>query len=247
MIKPAFISNIPDQQHKQYEITKHLWPEFMMHDPVANTYWDLLFEYFSQYQILLMEDNQILDIANSIPFRWDYEIGALPDEGWDWILKKGIEDHENNVTPNMLNVLQIAFKREAQGMGLSSLIIQELKRMTREHGFSYLTIPVRPSLKSSYPLITMDDYLTWKRNDGQPFDPWLRVHTKCGGKIVNSCHRAMYIPGTIKEWETWTDLYFFQSESYIVNGALNPITIDLAENRGEYIEPNVWVVHEVEE
>ena len=78
-----------------------------------------------------------------------------------------------------------------------------------------------------------------------PFDPWLRVHTKCGGKIIKTCHRAMYIPGTIKAWETWTDLSFLQSGNYVVNGALCPVIIDLDKDRGEYIEPNVWVVHEV--
>jgi len=55
----------------------------------------------------------------------------------------------------------------------------------------------------------------------------------------------MYIPGTIKAWETWTDLSFLQSGNYVVNGALCPVIIDLDKDRGEYIEPNVWVVHEV--
>jgi len=115
--------------------------------------------------------------------------------------------------------------------------------MTLEQGFSYLTIPVRPSLKSLYPLISIDDYISWKLEYGQPFDPWLRVHVKCDGKIVTTCHRAMYIPGTVKEWEAWTGLSFMQSGRYVVSGALNPITIDLAEDKGQYVEPNVSLVH----
>ncbi len=56
----------------------------------------------------------------------------------------------------------------------------------------------------------------------------------------------MYIPGTIKEWEEWTGLKFFPSGKYIVEDALNPILINKDMNLGEYIEPNVWVVHEIE-
>ena len=245
MTQYSFISNVPNQLNRQDEIVVPLWPEFMLHDPVANIYWNSLFKYFPEYQIFLMDNDEILGIANSIPFRWENDIDTLPDEGWDWVLQKGIEDYENHSVPNMLNGLQIAIKKDAQGKGLSALIVRELQRMAREHRFSYLTFPIRPSLKNLYPLIPMDDYITWKREDGMPFDPWLRVHTKCGGKIIKTCHRAMYIPGTIKAWETWTDLSFLQSGNYVVNGALCPVIIDLDKDRGEYIEPNVWVVHEV--
>ena len=41
----------------------------------------------------------------------------------------------------------------------------------------------------------------------------------------------------------WTGLSFIQSGRYVVCGALNPITIDLAEDKGQYVEPNVSLVH----
>ena len=246
MTQYSFISNLPDQQHKQYEITKPLWPEFMMHDPIANKYWLSLFELFPEFQISLIINDEIIGIANSIPFHWDKTVNELPDEGWDWVLKTGIEDHKNSIKPNALTGLQIAVKNDFQGKGFSSIIVNELIRIARINNFSFLTIPVRPSLKSKYPLTSIDEYITWKREDGLPFDPWLRVHVKCGGKIVKPCHKAMYIPGNVKEWEEWTGLTFFQSGQYVVEGALNPITINKEMNLGEYIEPNVWVVHKIE-
>ena len=245
MTQYSFISKIPNHLQLQNEVTTPLWPEFMMHDPIANKYWSSLFELFPEFQISLVIQDEIVGIANSIPFHWDKTVNELPDEGWDWVLKTGIEDHKNSIKPNALTGLQIAVKNDFQGKGFSSIIVNELIRIARINNFSFLTIPVRPSLKSKYPLTSIDEYITWKREDGLPFDPWLRVHVKCGGKIIKSCHKAMYIPGTIKEWEAWTGLTFLQSGSYTVNGALNPIIIDLAEDRGEYIEPNVWVVHEI--
>ena len=242
----SFINNVPDHMQLQNEMTKSLWPEFMMHDPVANKYWSSLFEFFPEFQISLVINDEIIGIANSIPFHWNKAINELPDEGWDWVLKKGVEDYKRGIKPNALNGLQIAVKKNFQGKGFSTLIVNELIRISRINNFSFLAIPVRPSLKSKYPLTSIDEYITWQREDGLPFDPWLRVHVKNGGKIIKPCHKAMYIPGTIKEWEEWTGLTFSQTGKYIVEGALDTILINKDMNMGEYIEPNVWVVYEIE-
>ena len=90
----------------------------------------------------------------------------------------------------------------------------------------------------------MDDYLTWKREDGLPFDPWLRVHIKAGGKIIGICRSSMVISGSVSEWEQWTGLVFGESGDYIVDEALIPVNIDKEHEIGRYIEPNVWIIHE---
>jgi hypothetical protein len=55
----------------------------------------------------------------------------------------------------------------------------------------------------------------------------------------------MRIPGTIGEWEEWTGLEFPGTGSFIIPGALNPVTVDQEADSVLYIEPNVWVLHEV--
>ncbi len=55
----------------------------------------------------------------------------------------------------------------------------------------------------------------------------------------------MQITGTVAEWEQWTGLTFPHSGSYVVPDALSPVAIDCSANRGHYIEPNVWMVHEI--
>lgn len=55
----------------------------------------------------------------------------------------------------------------------------------------------------------------------------------------------MTIAGSIAEWEAWTCLSFPTSGPYVVEGALAPVEIDLAADRGVYHDPNIWVVHDL--
>jgi|SRR6056297_398810 len=244
-MKYSVIKNVENHLEIQNEISLPLWPEFMLHDPVTNKYWSKLFEYFSDDQFTLKSEGEYIGIANCIPIYWNKPFEELPEEGWDWVFKKGIADKKKGITPNILNGLQIAVNKDHQGKGISSIIIKEMINLAREKGFDHVTIPVRPSLKSLYPLTSIDSYIKWKRDDNLPYGPWLRAHARFGGRIIKPCHKAMYIPGTIKEWENWTGLKFYESGKYIVKGGLNPVKIDLENNLGEYIEPNVWVLHEV--
>jgi hypothetical protein len=56
----------------------------------------------------------------------------------------------------------------------------------------------------------------------------------------------MLISGTVDAWESWTKMEFPESGSYVIDGALVPITIDRDRDRGDYAEPNVWMRHPVD-
>jgi GNAT superfamily N-acetyltransferase len=239
------LKNIPNHNAMQNAITDSLWSEFMFHDPVSGKNWEKLFEYFPEYQFSLTCDDEIIGVGNCLPFYWDKCFDELPEEGWDWVFEKGVSDYEKGVKPNVLNGLQIAVNAKWQGQGVSTKVLKEMAAIAKVNGLDYVTIPVRPSLKSKYPLTSIDHYINWKRDDGLPFDPWLRVHARFGGKIIKPCHEAMRIPGRIQEWEKWTGMTFPESGEYVVNGALNPIVISLEEDLGVYIEPNIWVLHEI--
>ena len=43
---------------------------------------------------------------------------------------------------------------------------------------------VRPTWKERYPLIAIEEYMEWRRDDGTHFDPWLRIHELVGGEIL---------------------------------------------------------------
>jgi hypothetical protein len=55
----------------------------------------------------------------------------------------------------------------------------------------------------------------------------------------------MTIEGEVKEWERWTGLCFQSSGLYLIDKALCPVRIDIENNIGEYIEPNLWITHAI--
>jgi hypothetical protein len=132
------------------------------------------------------------------------------------------------------------------GQGVSKQIVRAMRTLTQRSGLKCLIAPVRPNLKHAYPLTTMERYIQWKQTDGSAFDPWLRTHTRMGGRVVKVCPRSMTIPAPVAGWERWTNMRFPDSGQYIIPGALSPVTIDREADKGIYIEANVWVVHEIQ-
>lgn len=228
-------------------LTKAAWPEFMLHDSVAAENWHELLDRFADYQLALYdnENKRVAAMGNSFPLRWEDSLDRLPEEGWDWAFVEAVNQHKQNVSPNMQCAIQVVIREEYQGHRLSTKVLQALDDIAESKGFGQLIVPVRPNEKSKYPLISIDDYITWKTEEGLPFDAWLRVHARLGGKIVKICHESKIIRGTRAEWEQWTHLKFPQSGQYIISGALNPIKMNIEENKGIYIEPNVWMVHTI--
>jgi hypothetical protein len=111
-------------------------------------------------------------------------------------------------------------------------------------GLSHLIAPVRPSLKDRYPTIPIERYAHWTRPDGEPFDPWVRVHTRLGARIGPPIPHSLRITGTVEEWETWTHMQFPDTGDYVFPAGLAIVHIDREAGTGEYWEPNVWIIHE---
>jgi GNAT superfamily N-acetyltransferase len=227
------------------QVSEAVWPEFMMHDPIANDHWDGLFENFGEYQFAFLgkDGKRVVSLANSVPLAWDGAAEDLPEEGWDWALIQSARDRADGSAPKILCAIQISIHPRHQGRGLSTFMLKEMLTLARQKGLSQLIAPVRPSLKDRYPLTPMEDYIRWTDDAGLPFDPWLRVHVRQGGRIVKVCQRAMRVIGTIEEWEAWTGMRFPEDGEYIVPGALAPIQIGHNQDTGAYVEPNVWTLH----
>jgi GNAT superfamily N-acetyltransferase len=241
-------NDLPDYRDRAGDLSEACWPEVMLHDPIANKNWHDLFDRFNDYQFALLdtEDNRMAAMGNSLPFCWERDVSDLPEGGWDWVFLKAIEDHRNGVTPTIQSAIQIAIHPDYQSQGLSSMMVQAMRGIAKLKGFKQLVAPVRPSQKSKYPLTSIDDYIRWSNAEGLPFDAWLRVHARAGAKIVKPCHEAMTIRGTCTEWESWTGLKFPQTGAYYIPGTLNPMKMDVEKDEGVYVEPNVWMVHDVE-
>jgi hypothetical protein len=102
IIKPG---DLPDYRDRAGDIGEASWPEFMMHDAIANEYWHELFDRFSEYQFALLdtETNRMArwEIACPLLGRRNFR---LPEGGWDWSSKPG--SHKNG-QPNIQSAIQI--------------------------------------------------------------------------------------------------------------------------------------------
>ena len=237
----------PDYRDLVRGLTREVWPEFMLHDPVANELWHELLDRFPEYQFALYdtENHRVAGMGNSFPLKWDDKLENLPEGGWDWAFQEAVSTHKQGIAPNYHCAIQIILRPSYRSQGLSTPMVDAVRAVTKAQGLQALIIPLRPSEKSTYPLISLDDYITWKTEDGHPFDPWLRVHVRAGCRVIKVCHKSKTIRGTRAEWEQWTGRKFPQSGEYTIPGALNPIEMNVEKNEGVYIEPNVWIVHEV--
>jgi len=229
------------------QLTRDSWPQFMWQGAAAKDHWDEFFEQFRKYQSVLLDENEnrVVAVGHSLPFRWDQELADLPEEGWDWIIEKAVQDDKNGVAPNILAAVFVGVREEYKKHGLSRSILLSFQPTARAHGFENLVIPVRPNEKHNYPLTSMDDYIQWKNDAGKSFDAWLRIQVRAGGAFVKVCHKSKTVRGTRAGWESWTGMKFPQSGRYIIPGALNPMGMNVEKDEGVYVEPNVWMQHSI--
>ncbi|MHC0039339.1 GNAT family N-acetyltransferase [Pseudoneobacillus sp. C159] len=219
------------------------WAKFMLFDEVAAKYFGELPTLFPQFQFVLQDETgEAIACGNSVPFHWDGNVDHLP-AGWDGVLQRSVEEHHKGIEPNTVSAIAIVVNPSFRGGRISELMVRKMKELVRQNGFEQMVAPVRPSLKTKYPLIPMERYAYWNNQEGFPFDPWLRVHARSNAIILKVANESMKISGSISDWESWSGMKFPESGLYTLPEALVPIEINIEEDYGVYIEPNVWMKH----
>jgi GNAT superfamily N-acetyltransferase len=225
----------------------NVWPAYNTHGDVLNRYWRRLYDDFPGFQFVLYDEDEdvVLGEGHTIPCTWDGTPDGLP-AGIDGMMELGFALREQGREPNALSAMAIEIRPAAQGGGLSRAMLEGMRAIGRRHGLGALLAPVRPSWKERYPLTPIGRYARWTREDGLPFDPWIRTHVRLGGEILRPEPRSMRISGTVAEWEDWTEMAFPESGEYVFPHGLAPVAIDREQDLGLYFEPNLWMVHTVE-
>jgi GNAT superfamily N-acetyltransferase len=237
------VSDEPALWRPADDMCSSVWPEFMRHDPAADRNWPGLRDHWPEFQLVLLDSaNGIAAVAQAAPLWWNGDDDGLP-EGWDAQFDRSTADLHSGRAPNTLGAIQICVAPDRRGQGLSSVMVEAMRLAGTNAGYGALIACVRPAEKARYPLMPIDTYTSWRRSDGLPFDPWLRVHARAGARIVRPAPHSMTISGTVAEWREWTGLSFPVSGPYAVAGALAPVEMALEEDRGVYYDPNVWMVH----
>ena len=189
-------------------LSRAVWPEYNHHGDVLNRYWGSLFEAFPEFQFVLYHNHDgVLAEGHTVPCAWDGTTEGLGD-GIDAMISGAFEARQADRRPTALGALAAEIKPQFQGRGLADRVLEGMAGLARDAGLSHLIAPVRPSLKERYPTIPIERYVTWTRENGEPFDPWIRTHVRRGAKIVKPIPHSMRITGTIAEWEQWTGMWF---------------------------------------
>jgi hypothetical protein len=221
-----------------------VWPEYNLHGDVANRWWAKLGEEFAEFQFVLYDDatDDVVAEGHTGPIAWDGDDATLPDS-FDATLELVFERRRAGASVNTLTALAAEVPRRRAGGGLAEAMLRAMRRVAERHALEHLVAPVRPMLKHRYPLVPIEEYVAWRRDDGSAFDPWIRVHERLGARVSRPLPRSFRITGTVGEWESWTGMEFPVSGEYVFPEGLATLQIDRDADRGSYWEPNVWLVH----
>jgi GNAT superfamily N-acetyltransferase len=236
----------PDLVERVYEVDS-TWPEFMTRDPVANALlWQIGGAFPHLCAVATDESDAVMAVGRAVPFTLGLPSrGELPDGGVDRVTIWAFNDRLAGRIPDIASAVEISVGRSQRGTGLSHRMLAALRAAAREAGFTRLVAPVRPNAKHERPHLPMAEYITMLRADGLPVDPWLRVHARAGGRILRVAPTSMVMAGSLAEWREWTGLPFERTGDVIVPGALVPVHCDVEHDHAVYVEPNVWVEHDL--
>jgi GNAT superfamily N-acetyltransferase len=224
------------------------WPEFIVHDPVAERCFGRACELDPRLQLVGLEPDgtgghEVVAALRATPFAWDGDLGSLPERGWDGVLEQAVADAEAGRTPTAVSLLEAVVRPDRQGGGRSAALVAAARANAAAHGIRDLFGPVRPSGKHLEPRTPITEYVARVRADGLPTDPWLRVHVRLGGVVVRVIPVSLTVAAPLASWREWTGLAFDRTGTVEVPQALTPVHVDVAADHAVYIEPNVWVHH----
>lgn len=175
--------------------------------------------------------------------------GAL--SGWDWVIAQSLQDFQAGRSPNVLSAAATVVSSNARGQGLAGESIKWMKEIARAHGLKYVIAPLRPSRKRDFPNMDFTQYCQKRqvRDNGQvlPFDPWLRLHVKLGGRLIKPCFRSIRIRQPISVWRDWLEIDEIPVNSgrLTIPDADSLLEIDETAGIGYYSASGVWAIHNV--
>lgn len=222
------------------------WPTYMLKSPASGVFFTQLPELFPEHQLLALDAHEaVVGRVNSVPFTWAGTDDELPERGWEAVLEQAFRDRRRGEPGTAVSLLEARVVPAHRGAGLSRELLRAARSNVQRLGLSDLFGPVRPTGKSEQPHTPMTEYAAQVRADGLPADPWLRTHVRLGASVVKVCPLSMTVPGTLAQWREWTGLPMVSSGPVVVPGALVPVHVSVEHDHAVYVEPNVWVHHDL--
>jgi len=237
------VAEAPELDAEAEERFVEEWPEFIFHDEGVKPYRERRVEYFPEWEFYLVtEDRRLIAGCWGVPLAWDGTVADLPG-GFTDSLARSVTSYEEGVVPNTFVLMAAAVRSDEQGRGHAGRVITAVRDRAVAGGLGQVIAPVRPTLKSRYPLTPIETFMTWTRSDGLPLDPWLRTHVRLGATLLAPAPASQTMTGTVADWEKWTNMPFPSTGSYVIPDGLTVLHIDHDSNTGTYTEPNIWLRH----
>lgn len=219
------------------------FPAFITADPEVKKYIGRVRECFPQLDVMLVcGDGQPMATGWGVPIPWTDQVADLPPSFAD-ILRVAVEAHDSGGETNAFVICGGVVHPELKGTGTASELVRALIQTGQDHGMTRVLAPLRPTRKHRYPLISIEEYASWTRDDGLPFDPWLRLHVRAGGRVIALAPTAQTMFGSVKEWEEWARMPLPATGQYVIPDGMSVLHIDTDTDVGNYTEPNIWIRH----
>jgi hypothetical protein len=165
----ATLKQRPNLEEQAERMNGEGWPTFLLHGDVAH--WDALFDDFAEYQVLFCDPAEtLIALGHTVPFVWDGTPKDLPCTMSE-IMERALRIRRDLSTPNTLSALAALVTPSHQRPGLSAGILRTMRSLAEERDIHALVAPVRPTLKSSYPLTPLNGTLGGSETTARPSIP----------------------------------------------------------------------------
>ena len=242
------VSDRPRSQAQWEALFAGSWPPYVDADRTAAAALPAVFEAFAHLQVALTRpgdedrEDQLVGAAWGVPVAWDGDPTTLP-RGYSDALVRSLADREAGSSCDALVVCAAQVHPGHARSGVASQLLSHLIAVALDAGLHRVVAPLRLTAKHLHPRVPVEEYVRWRRPDGEAHDPWLRTHERMGARVVATTPASQHFEGTVEQWRAWTGLALETSGEHVVPGALAPLRVDLDSGTAELLEPGAWVRH----
>lgn len=193
----------------------------------------------------------VIAMVSTNRINWDGNIATLPT--WDSVAGGSIELGDFSETyvndGNTLDIMSISVDPEMQGKGLATILFREVLNMAEYFGVEHLICSFRPcgygkfKLQSGNNPVSFTEYCGLTKEDGLPWDPWLRIATRYGMVPLRIEKAAITVEVSKSTFEEYKQTYnknnwSLNSEGKWECGEAGTWTVN--GDKAIYSEPNLW-------
>lgn len=184
---------------------------------------------------LAVRDGTPVAAVRAVALRWDGSPLGAPAAGLTEAVARAGEPGADT-----LAVLDVRVVAEARGQGLGRALLGRFGELAGGAGHRRTLVLLRTHAKADHPLTPYVRYVAAVRDDGAPFDPWLRSAWQAGLRPVRVVDRSLLAAAPLERWSGWARQPFPTSGPELIPGGIKPAIVEFERAEGRYREPHLW-------